>query len=62
MSTRSTASHPMAPPSSAMTMTRRRSNRSLSRPEIGPTTPTIPAQATSAAETQAAECVRSKTV
>jgi hypothetical protein len=62
LSTSSTASHPMAPPTSASTITRRRSNRSLRRPEIGPTTPTIPAQATNAADTQAAESVRSKTV
>ena len=54
-----TASHPIAPATSAMTMTRRRSNRSLSRPDRGPTRPTIPADATSAADTHAGEPVRS---
>jgi hypothetical protein len=56
-----TASHRQLP-TSAMTMTRRRSNRSLSRPDTGPTRPTIPAEATSAAETHAAESVSSKMV
>ena len=57
-----TRNQPAAPASSEPTITRRRSSRSLMRPDTGPIRPATPAEATSEADTHAAEPVCSKTV